>query len=71
MSDQMQSFANHRRFYPLYHFFALPILCLNILMTVVYAYRHPGSFKWNMWQIIMSLALVVAVLTLRASTIIV
>ena len=71
MSDQTQSFANHRRFFPLYHYFALPILCLNIVMTLVYAYRHPGTLKWNIWQIIMSLALVVAVLALRSSTIIV
>jgi hypothetical protein len=71
MSDKTQSFANHRRFFPLYHYFALPILCLNIVMTLVYAYRHPGSFKWNIWQIIMSLALVVAVLVLRSSAIIV
>jgi hypothetical protein len=71
MSDQTQSFANHRRFFPLYHYFALPILCLNIAMTLVYAYRHPGSYKWNIWQIIMSVALVVAVLALRSSAIIV
>jgi hypothetical protein len=71
MSDQTQSFANHRRFFPLYHYFALPILCLNIAMTLVYAYRHPGTYKWSIWQIIMSVALVVAVLVLRSSTIIV
>ena len=71
MSDQTQSFANHRRFFPLYHYFALPILCLNIVMTLVYAYRHPGSYKWNIWQIIMSVALVAAVVVLRSSAIIV
>jgi hypothetical protein len=71
MNDQKQTLENHRRYYPLYHYFALPILCLNIVMTMVYAYRHPGTFKMNMWQIIMSLALVVAVLALRSSTIIV
>ena len=71
MTDQTQSFANHRRFFPLYHYFALPILCLNIVMTLVYAYRHPGTIKWNIWQIIVAMALAVAVLVLRASTIIV
>lgn len=69
--DQIQSFANHRRFYPLYHFFALPILYVNIVMTLVYAYRHPGTMKWNIWQIIVALALAAAVVVLRASTLIV
>jgi hypothetical protein len=71
MTDQTQSFANHRRFFPLYHYFALPILCLNIVMNLVYAYRHPGTYKWNIWQTIMSVALVAAVLVLRSSSIIV
>lgn len=71
MNEQTQSFANHRRFYPLYHYFVLPILYLNIVMTLAYAYRHPGTIKWNIWQIIVALALAVAVLVLRASTIIV
>jgi Family of unknown function (DUF6526) len=71
MTDQTQSFANHRRFFPLYHYFALPILCLNIVMTLIYAYRHPGTYRWNIWQIIMSLALVAAVVVLRSSAIIV
>jgi low affinity Fe/Cu permease len=71
MNEQTQSFANHRRLYPLYHYFALPILYANIVMTLVYAYRHPGTIKWNLWQIIVAMALAVAVLVLRASTIIV
>jgi len=71
MNEQTQSFANHRRFYPLYHYFALPILYANIVMTLVYAYRHPGTIKWDIWQIIVAMALAVAVLVLRASTIIV
>lgn len=68
MSDKTQSLANHRRFFPLYHFFAYPILVLNIVMTIVYAYRHPGSMKWNVWQIIVAVALAVAALALRYST---
>ena len=71
MSDKTQSFANHRRFFPLYHYFAFPILVVNMVMTIVYAYRHPGSMKWNVWQIIVSVALAVAVLALRTSTLIV
>jgi hypothetical protein len=71
MSAQTQTFANHRRFFPLYHYFVLPILGLNVLMTIIYAYRHPGSMKWNVWQIIVALALVAAVVALRTSVLIV
>jgi hypothetical protein len=71
MSDKTQSYANHRRFYSLYHYIALPILTLNIMMTIVYAYRHPGTVKWNVWQIIVAITLAIAVVALRTSTLIV
>jgi hypothetical protein len=71
MSDKTQTFPTHRRFFPLYHYFTLPILSLNVLMTIIYAYRHPGTIRWNIWQIIVSLALIVGALALRTSILIV
>lgn len=71
MSDRTQSFANHRRFFPLYHYFVLPLLFANVAMTVVYAYRHPGSMRWNVWQVIVAVALAMAAVALRTSTLIV
>ena len=35
MSDQPQNFATHRRFVPLYHFFALPVLLVNLVYRVI------------------------------------
>jgi hypothetical protein len=37
-----QTFANHGRFDPLFHFFALPIFGLSLLWSVVHFIRHPG-----------------------------
>jgi len=37
-----QTFANHRRFDPLYHFFALPIFGLSVIWSVIHFIRHPG-----------------------------
>jgi hypothetical protein len=71
MSDKTQTFPTHRRFFPLYHYVALPILSLNIAMTIVYAYRHPGTVKWNIWQIIVAVALAAAVVAMRTSILIV
>jgi len=37
-----QTFANHGRFDPLFHFLALPIFGLSLLWSVVHFIRHPG-----------------------------
>ena len=71
MSDKTQSFPNHRRFFPLYHYVTLPALSLNVAMTFIYAYRHPGTMKWNIWQIVVAITLLVAVVALRTSILIV
>jgi len=51
-----QSYANHARYYPLFHFVTVPLLALNVIATIVYAVRHPGA-KWNWWRIAVALAL--------------
>ena len=35
MSDQPQNFATHRRWVPLYHFFTLPVLLVNLVYWVI------------------------------------
>jgi hypothetical protein len=37
-----QTFANHRRFDPLFHFFAIPIFGLSVIWSIVHFIRHPG-----------------------------
>lgn len=37
-----QTFANHARFDPLFHFFALPIFGLSVVWSIVHFIRHPG-----------------------------
>jgi len=51
-----QSYANHARYYPLFHFVVVPLLALNVIVTVVYAFRHPGA-KWNWWQVVVAVAI--------------
>lgn len=58
-----QTYASHRRFDPLYHFFAAPVLAvLYPLWAIVHIYRHPTpqSLVWLLF------AFAVAVLAWRA-----
>ena len=43
-----QTFANHTRWHPPYHFFIIPVLLINFIWTVVEAVLYPGwtSGRW-------------------------
>ena len=64
-----QTYANHRRFLPLYHFVAIPILTVNLLLAIYVFYRAPG--KMTAWGIILATGLVAGFLALRISVLIV
>ena len=61
-----QTYANHRRYFPLYHYVALPILLANMVVAIAHAIRRPTPF--NAWLVILSLGLVAGLLASRAST---
>lgn len=42
MATQQQSFANHTRFYPLFHFTAIPLLALYLLYTIYALVKSPS-----------------------------
>ena len=69
MTAASQSYATHRRWFPLYHYFALPILVANVAIAVAHLVRRPTL--WNGWLVILALALVAGVVASRASTLIV
>ena len=69
MSPTPQSYANHRRFFPIFHYFALPILLANVVMAVIHAIRQPSAF--TAWLVVMSLGLVAGIVSVRASALIV
>jgi hypothetical protein len=56
MAEATQSYATHRRFFPLFHFFAIPLLFANVIVRIVYAWMHRGArLVW--WEIVVALAL--------------
>jgi uncharacterized protein DUF6526 len=43
-----QDYATHRRYHPLFHFFAIPVLTINLLLSIYIAIRHPVLLAfWN------------------------
>jgi len=60
-----QTYANHRRFFPLFHFFALPIVVLNVLMVVGGLVRHPSI--GDVWPLIFAIGVAAGFLACRAS----
>lgn len=50
-----QSFANHTRWHPAFHFFILPVMLINFVWAIVTFVQGPG---WSSgWWIVVSLAL--------------
>jgi hypothetical protein len=63
-----QSYKNHTRFDPLFHYFLLPILLANIVITIVWYVRHRADFVHiGLWLIVMSLAFIVLAGVARSS----
>lgn len=54
-SEPAQSYATHRRYHPIYHFVIVPVLCLNVLVTIGVAVWHFSLLA--VWNVIVALAL--------------
>ena len=63
MPQPTQTYANHTRLDPAFHFFLLPVSAITVGLATYHAVRH-FSFT-TFWLIVLSLAFVVAVLKLR------
>ena len=58
-----QSFANHTRFDPLFHFFAVPVFGISVILTIIHFIVRPG---WHSaWIFLVSVAAAVCVLKFR------
>src|SRR5258707_12428082 len=64
MADATQSFSTHRRFFPLVHFIACPLLVINLIVRIVYGIFHRCA-KLVWWEIVFALALVCLALAAR------
>jgi hypothetical protein len=58
-----QSFANHTKYDPAFHFFLAPIALVNLIVSIVSCFRHPSIDAG--WIVVISLAALVAVFKMR------
>ena len=53
---ELLSYKTHRAYDPLYHFFVIPVLAINVLLTAYVLFRRPVLV--NVWAVIFAIALV-------------
>jgi len=63
MPEQAQSYATHRRFYPIYHFFAIPVLAINVGVAAWYVSKDPSLV--SAWGLLVAVALLLGILAAR------
>jgi hypothetical protein len=56
---ESQTFAHHRRWDPLFHFFALPVFLFGAMAAAAYFIRHPGVHAGLMFVVGVAAAIVV------------
>jgi hypothetical protein len=65
MADTQQTYANHTRWHPPFHFFIMPVIVINFVWSIVVFVKTPG---WNHgWWIVVSAALVGLALVARTN----
>jgi hypothetical protein len=65
-----QTYANHARFDPLFHFFLLPVFALSLILALIHFFAHitHGDFRDHFHAfllIVLAVALLVAVFKIR------
>jgi len=66
VANTPQTFANHTRWQPPFHFFVAPVMLINVIWSVVQFVRAPGLNSG--WWIIVSLALLVLAFLVRLNS---
>ncbi|MGC2164283.1 MAG: DUF6526 family protein [Silvibacterium sp.] len=67
MAEKSQSFQNHARRQPVFHFMLIPVFLINIAVAIVLVVRAPGWL--TAWGVVMSLALLTLALLVRGNPI--
>jgi hypothetical protein len=64
MADQSQTLASHRRWIPMWHFFAIPVLVANVVVVTVHFARDP--LLTNGWAVVVAIALLIGIFLSRS-----
>ena len=63
MAEAVQTYKNHARVFPPFHFFVLPVFLINVIVSAWLLYRTPS--RLGVWQLVVAIALFLAALTAR------
>src|ERR1700693_1251055 len=63
MAEPTQTYANHGRYIPVYHFFAVPVLLVNVFVMAIQFVRDPRFLTG--WAVVVAIALFLGMLYLR------
>lgn len=63
MANSGQNYRNHARFFPLFHFFVVPVLVLNVLNGIRHVWMSPN--RSTAFGLLVAIALVMAALASR------
>ena len=64
MAEETQTFSTHRRWIPAWHFFALPVLFINVFFEVARFWRDPRLV--NGWAVLVAIALATGIFISRS-----
>jgi len=62
--DKQQTYANHSKYDPYFHFFVLPLLAINVLVIAYELLRFPGLL--GAWLLLMAVVLLVMASRMRS-----
>lgn len=65
MAARAQSFENHRRWLPLWHFFVMPVLTINVLLAAYRVLADHSRRLDNTWNLLVALALLLGLALAR------
>jgi hypothetical protein len=54
-----QTYANHTRFDPLFHFFLIPVLLITLILTIVHLVKHPNCA--SVWHVVLAFVLILII----------
>ena len=64
---QTQTYKNHTRFFPPFHFFVMPVLLINFLNSIRHVWNRPMRDTW--FELLVAFTLIMLALTSRVQAV--